>query len=104
MFVLGSNFAVRRGLLCLVSAQERGTECENRGLVPGESCSHIRGDSRLVWGSAAGAEEARRAQDLGIGAEEVTVEDPVDPGPLRGLKGRSRVRCHLLLHHQCHQW
>ena len=52
-------------MLCRFSAQERGTECEKRGLVPGKLCSQIRGDSRLGWESAAGAEEARRAQDLG---------------------------------------
>ena len=75
---------------CLAIAQERGTECEKRGLVPGGSCSQIRGDSRLIWESAAGAEEARIARDLGIGAGEGTVEDHVGPGLLHSLKGRSR--------------
>ena len=88
---------------CLAIAQERGTECEKRGLVPGGSCSQICRDSRLVWESAAGAEEARIARDLGIGAGEGTVEDHVGPGHLRSLKGRSRVRCHLLLLHQRHR-
>ena len=64
---------------CLAIAQERGTECEKRGLVPGGSCSQIRGDSRLIWESAAGAEEARIARDLGIGAGEGRVEDHRTP-------------------------
>ena len=62
MFVLGSIFVARRKVLCRVSAQERGTECENRGLVPGELCSQIRGDFHLVWESAAGAEEAQSSR------------------------------------------